>query len=101
MAPPTPDLVHRLRAVGELTKLFHLERMVYVSATGLSVLLLFSVAIKMLLSGETSVGQWSLMFGSTGLISLTIGGLLRMWNQAIRLVASEPVDGRTPGGKDD
>lgn len=92
MAKPTP-LDDRLRAVEHLTRIFRVERLAYVGATALSFLLLFGVAIRMLISGS-SLAQWTLMLGSTGLITVTTAGMLRMWNQAIRLVASEPVDGR-------
>ncbi len=93
MGPRTTSLDDRLHAVRELTKIFSLERFAYVGATGLSFLLLLGVGIRMLIDGA-SLGQWSLMFGSAGLLTVTTAGLLRMWNQAIRLVASEPVDGR-------
>jgi len=92
MGRPMP-LDERLQAVEQLTQIFRIERLAYVGATGLSFLLLFAVAIRMLISGA-SLAQWALMLGSTGLITVTTAGMLRMWNQAIRLVASEPVDGR-------
>jgi len=92
MGKPMP-LEDRLHAVEQLTKIFRIERLAYVGATALSFLLLFAVAIRMLIGGA-SLAQWALMLGSTGLITVTTAGMLRMWNQAIRLVASEPVDGR-------
>jgi hypothetical protein len=99
MGPP-PSLDDRLRAVEGLTRVFRLERMAYVTATALSFLALFAVAVRLLIRGQGSLAEWGLLFGSSGLITLTASGLLRMWNQAIRLVASEPVDGTASGGKD-
>lgn len=101
MGPPKRDLDARLRAVKGLTKIYRLERFAYLGATGLSFAVLIVLAIKMLVRGETSLGQWALMFGSTGLITVTASGLLKMWNQAIRFVASEPVDGAKEGGDND
>ena len=96
--PPTLD--ERLRAIEGLTRVFRLERVAYVTATGLSFLALFALAVRLFIRGESNIAEWALLFGSSGLITVTASGLLRMWNQAIRLVSAEPVDGAPKGGKD-
>ena len=92
------SLDERLRAVEALTRVFRLERYAYVLATGISFLALFALAVRLFFRNQATLGEWGLLFGSSGLITLTTAGLLRMWNQAIRLLANEPVDGPARGG---
>lgn len=83
----------RVAAVERLAALFKVERFVYLGVTTASFLLLVAVATRMLYQGTAQVTEWALLFGSSGLITITANRVLQMWSQALRLVASEPVDG--------
>ncbi len=92
-----PALRSRVLAVERLAALFRVERFVYLGVTGISFILLIAVAGKMLVQGTAQTTEWVLLFGSSGLITITANRVLQMWSQALRMVASEPVDGT--GGK--
>jgi hypothetical protein len=83
----------RVLAIERLTALFRVERFVYLVVTGVSFLLLIGVAVRMLIQGTAQTAEWVLLFGSSGLITITANRVLQMWSQALRMVASEPVDG--------
>lgn len=87
------SLEGRVLAVEKLATLFAVERFVYLAVTGASFLLLAGVAGRMLIQGTAGVVEWTLLFGSSGIISVNANRVLQMWSQALRLVASEPVDG--------
>jgi hypothetical protein len=94
---PPQALGTRVQAIERLAALFKLERFVYLGVTGVSFLLLISVAGRMLFHGTAQTTELVLLFGSSGLITITANRVLQMWSQALRMVASEPVDGA--GGK--
>jgi hypothetical protein len=83
------DMEERLRAVERLVQVFRLERFAYLVVTGLALLLMFASAVVLLTRGELTVPTLTLLFGSSGLISYSIGRLLKMWDQAIALVSRE------------
>jgi hypothetical protein len=83
----------RVAAVERLAALFKVERFVYLGVTSVSFLLLAAVAARMLYQGSAQVSDLALLFGSSGLITVTANRVLQMWSQALRLVASEPIDG--------
>ena len=82
----------RVLAIERLTALFRVERFVYLGVTGVSFLLLIGVAGRMLIQGTAQTAEWVLLFGSSGLITITANRVLQMWTQALRMVASEPLD---------
>jgi hypothetical protein len=83
----------RLEAVERLAALFRVERFVYLAITAISFLLLFCVAVRMFMQGTAHITEWGLLFGSSGLITITANRVLQVWTQALRMVASEPIDG--------
>jgi len=87
------ELPDRVAAIERLAGLFRLERFVYLSVTGVSFLLLLGIAVRMLVLGTVQTAEWVLLFGSSGLITITGNRVLQMWSQALRMVALEPVDG--------
>ncbi len=91
--PETITIRGRVAAVERLAALFKVERFVYLAVTTASFLLLVAVAGRMLYLGTAQVTEWVLLFGSSGLITITANRVLQMWSQALRLVAAEPVDG--------
>ncbi len=94
MASPQA-LRNRLEAVERLATLFRVERFVYLAITVISFLLLFGVAVRMFLQGTAQIAEWGLLFGSSGLITITANRVLQVWSQALRMVASEPIDGKS------
>ena len=95
MASP-PVLRDRVEAVERLARLFKVERFVYLGVTGISFLLLLTIAVRIFIQGGAQIAEWGLLFGSSGLITVTANRVLQMWSQALRMVAAEPVDGK-PG----
>ena len=92
----SPVLRDRVEAVERLAQLFRLERFVYLGVTAISFLLLLTIAVRIFIQGSAQLAEWGLLFGSSGLITITGNRVLQMWSQALRMVASEPVDGK-PG----
>lgn len=93
-----PQTLHnRVLAIEKLAALFKVERFVYLGVTGISFLILVAVASRMLFAGNVQPTEWVLLFGSSGLITITSNRVLQMWSQALRMIASEPVDGKGVG----
>lgn len=83
----------RLEAVERLAALFRFERFVYLAITVISFLLLLGVAIRLFIADTAQIAEWGLLFGSSGLITVTANRVLQMWSQALRIIASEPIGG--------
>ncbi len=98
MANP-PLLRDRVEAVERLAQLFKLERFVYLGVTAISFLLLVTIAVRIFIQGGTQIAEWGLLFGSSGLITITSSRILQMWSQALRMVASETVDAQDAEAK--
>lgn len=91
-------LRNRLEAVERLVTLFRVERFVYLAITAISFFLLFGVAVRIFLQGTAQIAEWGLLFGSSGLITITANRVIQMWSQALRMVASEPINGGSKEG---
>ena len=93
------ELETRLKAFERLVKLFKPERVVYLIVTTFSALLLLSCAVFLLIQnrsgGSAGMAAPLSMFGSSGVIVYTANRLLRMWNQALQLLA---IESETTGG---
>ena len=76
-------------AVERLTALFRMERLVHLFVTCLSLVMLLASAGVLLYRGQAGSAELTGLFGSSGLITYSAGRLLFMWNQALRLLASE------------
>src|SRR5215472_14769508 len=92
------SLDERVRAIKQLTLIFRTDRYFFLAATALALLFLLAVATRLFVRGEGSMAEWASLFGSSGLITVTINRILQMWTQALRLLASEPIDGTGKGG---
>ena len=86
-------LQDRLEAVERLAALFRVERFVYLAITAISFLLLFAVAVRMFMQGTAQIAEWGLLFGSSGLITITANRVLQVWTQSLRMVSTEPIAG--------
>lgn len=83
--PASNVLKDRVKAIKDLLGLFRLERLVYVTVTLVSVLILMSCAVIMLIRGNDPALAIGL-FGGSGGILYTSGRLLKMWSDALRLL---------------
>jgi len=79
----------RLEMVKELTNLFKFERMVYLSVTIISLIMLLIAIASLLIKGKASSVELTLMFGSSGLITYTASRLLHMWDQALKKIVPD------------
>ena len=92
------DLDKKVDAIGRLLKLFQFERVIYVCVTLLSLIVLLTCAVYLLISkGISDIAPIVAMFGSSGAITFTLGRLLRMWSDAMKILSplssSEKKDG--------
>ena len=87
----TTQLSARMEAVERMTALFKMERMVHLFVTTSSLLMLIGCAGYLILQSKDNLDNLTiilpLMFGSSGLIAYSANRLLRMWDQALRLLA--------------
>ena len=78
-------LNERMKVAGEITKLFSIERYVYISCCGVAVLLLLANAGMVIYEKKADATELALLFGSGGLITYSMGRLIYMWNKIIDL----------------
>jgi hypothetical protein len=87
------DINKRMEVVKQLTELFRFERMVYLSVTILSLIMLMSSALSLMIRDKAGSPELTMLFGSSGLITYSAGRLLFMWNEALkRLIPSNKSD---------
>jgi hypothetical protein len=86
MAPST--LEDRVSAIERVTALFPAERLVYLILTTAAVLLLVVSAISLLVQKGATPATLTLLFGSSGLITISFARLLRMWDRALDLLSA-------------
>ena len=67
---------------------FRLERMVYLAATGLSVIMLLVCATLIIIDKGANIEILVMLFGSTGLIGYSVNRLMRMFDQTLEVIAS-------------
>jgi hypothetical protein len=89
---PNASLSEEMAYVERLLKAPKPERITYLVLTGLSVAILLATACIILLR-KPEVATLTTLFGSTGLITYSVGQILKVWTDALKLVA--------PGGKSD
>lgn len=82
------ELKMRYEIVEKLTKLFKFERMVYLFMTIIALLILLVTITLTIINGAAKTADLTLMFGSSGLITLSIGRLLKMWDQALKTIVT-------------
>lgn len=62
------------------------ERITYLALTTLSVGILLVSACVLLIRNKAEVGTLTSLFGSTGIMSYSVGQILRVWTDALKLV---------------
>jgi hypothetical protein len=83
------NLQDRIEAIERITKLFKIERFIYIAVLCLSLLILFiTITLSLFKKGDITI-ILPLMFGSGGLVTVTIGGILYMWNRSLKIIAPE------------
>src|SRR5262249_36766201 len=90
----------------ELERLIHLfkpERMVYLIATSVSLVVILITAAFVIKSGERDFVTLGGFFGSTGIVGFSANRLLRMWDQSFQLLVSvsTPHDAPRPEAAND
>lgn len=85
----TSDRRERLEIAREITRLFNLERYVYISCCGIAVVLLLINAVMLMQKGGIDYPGLTLLFGASGLITFSIGRLIYMWNKLVDLILTE------------
>ena len=83
----------KIAAVERLVKLFRLERLVYLVITSFSLVMLLGSAGFLLLDEERDrLEVLVALFGSSGLITYSLGRLLKMWDQAVGMLTGPSGD---------
>jgi len=87
------DLHQRLDAVKELLGLFRFERFTYLGVNILAlVMLIGSGAVLLFRPQDNDMSLYAVataLFGSSGLITLSISRLLHMWDQAFQMLQQQ------------
>ncbi|TPN82381.1 hypothetical protein [Aquimarina algicola] len=82
----------RVKAVKTLLEAFRLERILYIVISCLSVMMLLCLPVYIILKAPDKI-EWVIgLFVPAGAITLSIGRLLKMWNQAISFVSDQKVE---------
>jgi hypothetical protein len=82
------ELEKRYSIVEKLVKLFKFERIIHLTVTAISLVILLVAISIMIYKKEAGKAELSLMFGSSGLVTYTGGRLLRMWDQALKIIVT-------------
>jgi hypothetical protein len=80
------DLNDRYLLVEKLIRLFHFERIVHLVITVVSLIVLLVAIGMMIYHQQADKTALSLTFGSSGLVTYTGGKLLKMWDQALKII---------------
>ena len=84
----------RLNAIERLLALFRFERMAYLVITTLALAMLLGSAGYLIINKSADAATLVMLFGSSGLITVALARLLRMWDQAMALIGgSAPAQG--------
>jgi hypothetical protein len=81
-----PSMAEKMEVVEHLIQLFRMERIVYLTVTTLSLVMLLYCAGILIFRKQAGLETLAPLFGSSGLITYTTNRLFRMWDQAIRIV---------------
>ncbi len=87
------ELDERVESIRQLLDIFKLERMVYLTVTILSLIMLLSSAAVVAYKDAAGALEMTGLFGSAGAITYTTGRLLRMWSEALRVLYPVARDG--------
>ncbi len=80
-------LEQRIEAIERITKLFRIERIIYIIVSCISFALLCVSFIMLLIVKDDKSEIITMMFGTGGVFTVSVGGLLHMWNRSIKIIA--------------
>lgn len=80
-------LQERIEAIERITRLFKMERIIYIIVLCISFLLLCVSFVMLLITKDDKTVILTIMYGSGGLVTVTIGGFLHMWNRSLKIIA--------------
>lgn len=86
-SPPNNASQEQMAFVERLLKATKPERWTYLIMTGISVGALLVCVVVLLAKSQADIKILSGLFGSTGIVTYSSGQILRIWSDAIRLVA--------------
>lgn len=86
---PDGDISSRMDAVERLIELFRLERMVHLTVTSISLVLILGSAVRVIWFNEADLVSLGGFFESSGLVGYSSARLLRMWNDALEVLVDE------------
>lgn len=88
------ELDARLSAVERITRLFRLERIVYLGVMVVALVMLLTSAAALIWRGAAGPTELSMLFGSSGMITFSCGRVLMMWNRALSFLVPHSELGR-------
>lgn len=89
--PPTTPLEQRVLAAERILRIFLPERIGYLVVSILSCATLLVVIWRLIGEGDAGAGELTLMFGSTGLITVSAVRVLRMFHDVMAFVQKHRV----------
>lgn len=92
------ELTNLREALDWLIDKFKLERMVYLVATTISIIMLLVTAVLIIIQKGANTEILILLFGSTGLIGYSVNRLMRMFDQILKVIASAKEEGGPGNG---
>jgi hypothetical protein len=84
---PEPTLDERVSAIERVTALFRAERVVYLVLTTVALVLLIVSAIMLIVQKGATPATLTMLFGSSGLVTVSFARLLKMWDRALDLLS--------------
>jgi len=87
------DIDARIRAVERLAQIFKTERTIYLGMTMTSVVILLGCAGFLIAKTGASIQVLVGLFGSSGIITYSMGRVLRMWDQALAAMTASKGEG--------
>jgi hypothetical protein len=82
------DLSDKVAAAKQVTEIFKVERIVYVSIIAVCLVILLTSVVMALVRGKMGYVELTPMFGSGGGVAYLSGRLLHMWNRTMNLLGT-------------
>lgn len=80
------EIQMRLATLEQLLRFFRPERTAHLFLSSASYVLLLGAAAMLIFRDKAGAAELSAIFGSSGLIAVSAGRLLHMWNQAFKVM---------------
>jgi hypothetical protein len=84
--PPNSATAQEMAYVERILGATRPERITYLALTVLSVAILLVSACVLLIRNKAEIGTITSLFGSTGIVGYSVGQILRVWTDALKLV---------------